>query len=743
MISFVEKRDGTREAFDADKLNKWVEWASSTCGVSWNDIVFSAVKTLHDGCKSTDIHTALINACVERKDTGHSKMAARLFAGQIYKEAHGGFLVPSLQEFYHKMVKSGYWEDTGYSEEELEELDQVINHQRNFSYDYATLKQFYDKYAVTAYGQCLESPQFAIMGIAMSNMRDEVNRLDDVIKTYEYLSKLKINLPTPSLNGERAPMRASPSCCVISAKDDKDSIGAAVHAAYEMTAARAGIGTELTTRAPGEPVKQGIIEHGGKFNYYSYLDRAVKANTQVTRGGSATVTYTCMDPEVEYLLRLKSQRTSEDFRLEFMDYSLAVNNLFLKKAAKNEDWMLVSVYNAPDLYKKFYKGNEEEYEAEYNSVLNSTVKKTMVNARKILMLAIQMRLETGRIYRTYIDNVNSHTPFKDEIRLSNLCQEVLLHTRGYDDMRDMYKYEETSGEIALCFLASIVQGNVTNEEYEDVAYITAKFIDNTIKKTLYPFENMRYTSERRRSIGVGMTDVAHWMAKNGHKYNTEDGRNAVHRLAERHSYFLHKASVRLAKERGPCEWMHKTKYSNDTPWLPVDTYAKEVDKHHSQALRYDWEEVREGIRQHGVRFTVLEAYMPVESSSVFTNSTNGVYPIRDSKMFKKSRKGMVFFQAPEWDELKDNYQFAWDVSMLDMAKVYAVIQKFTGQAISSDFYVDYTKGDPSMKEMMQLEFAAAKLGLKTMYYLNSKVGTTAYEDNMHIEEEPDCDNCTL
>lgn len=752
MVKFVKKRNGSIEKFDPTKLNQWAEWAANK-NVGWSDVLLEAIRSLPETAKSEDIQTALINSCVNR---GYSQMAARLLLGQIFKEAYGGFNIPSFKSFYKNAVTMGYWGDFGYSDEELDYVDSFIDHPKDFEYEYCTVRQFYDKYAVSAHGVCLESPQMALMATAVGNTRHEPDRHIRAVAAYKELSNLKINLPTPSLAGQRTPVSGSPSCCVITGGDSVDSIEAAVHVAYKMTAMGSGIGAELSTRSKKDPVKGGTIEHMGKDSYYRYLDRAVKANKQHTRGGSATVTFHVHDPEIDMLLRYKSQRILESQRIDTMDYSLAVTKLFMKKAATDDMWMLVSNFFAPDLYNLSYRTNEEEYEEEYNRVLEDTsVKKTMVKAREILNLFWTQRSDVGRIYRTNLTNINKHTPFKEVILLSNLCQETALVTSALKDTESLYKIPNGTedGEIALCFLASIVAGrveqdelgNINYDEYLNTAYQAAKFTDNTIDLCSYPFKAMEYTAKNRRSIGIGLTDVAHYMAKNGLKYDTIDGRNALHRLAELHSYALHKASVRLAKERGKCGWFDRTKYSDEKPWLPIDTYEKEVDKWHTQELLCDWEGLRKEIKEYGVRFSVHEAFMPVESSSLFSGSTNGLYPVRETKLFKKSPKGTVYFEAPGAD--KYDYQNAYDIHPKDLAIVYAIFQKFCGQSISADFYQDLSGGkEASMADFYELDFFCHKLGIKTYYYLNTLTKPRKKDQVKAVvvtAEDEGCDSCTL
>lgn len=887
MVKFVKKRNGSIEKFDPTKLNQWAEWAANK-NVGWSDVLLEAIRSLPETAKSEDIQTALINSCVNR---GYSQMAARLLLGQIFKEAYGGFNIPSFKSFYKNAVTMGYWGDFGYSDEELDYIDSFIDHPKDFEYEYCTVRQFYDKYAVSAHGVCLESPQMALMATAVSNTRHESDRHIRAVAAYKQLSNLKINLPTPSLAGQRTPVSGSPSCCVITGGDSVDSIEAAVHVAYKMTAMGSGIGAELSTRSKKDPVKGGTIEHMGKDSYYRYLDRAVKANKQHTRGGSATVAFHVHDPEIDMLLRYKSQRILESQRIDTMDYSLAVTKLFMKKAATDDMWMLVSNFFAPKLYELSYRTNEEGYEEEYNRVLqDGSVKKTMVKAREILNLFWTQRSDVGRIYRTNLTNVNKHTPFKDPIRLSNLCvapetlvltrdgefeisslvdkrvevwngeewsetvvrktgenqklikvvlengrylectpyhkfyicdetetlismvragdlcrgmklisnglkdaegffvravvdehrtddtycftepkrgmgifngiltgncQEIALPTSELKDTESLYKVPNGTddGEIALCFLASIVAGrveqdefgNINYNEYLNTAYQAAKFTDNTIDLCSYPFKAMEYTAKNRRSIGIGLTDVAHYMAKNGFKYDTIEGRNTLHQLAELHSYALHKASVRLAKERGKCGWFDRTKYSDEKPWLPIDTYEKEVDKWHTQELLCDWEGLRKEIKEYGVRFSVHEAFMPVESSSLFSGSTNGLYLVRETKLFKKSPKGTVYFEAPGAD--KYDYQNAYDIHPKDLAIVYAIFQKFCGQSISADFYQDLSGGkEASMADFYELDFFCHKLGIKTYYYLNTLTKPRKKDQVKAVvvtAEDEGCDSCTL
>jgi ribonucleoside-diphosphate reductase alpha chain len=190
-----------------------------------------------------------------------------------------------------------------------------------------------------------------------------------------------------------------------------------------------------------------------------------------------------------------------------------------------------------------------------------------------------------------------------------------------------------------------------------------------------------------------------------------------------HSFYLHKASVRLAKERGKCAWFHKTKYADG--WLLIDTYTKQIDSITNQKLTKNWESLRKDIATYGMRNSVLEAYMPVESSSIAGNTTNSIYPIRNHVVVKTSGTNKTVFIAPDLEELKYNYQLAWDVPTKDITEMYAIFQKFCGQAISADYYRKFENNQPrqiSAKELLTDWFYRIKCGLKTRYYSNSAAG---------------------
>lgn len=286
--------------------------------------------------------------------------------------------------------------------------------------------------------------------------------------------------------------------------------------------------------------------------------------------------------------------------------------------------------------------------------------------------------------------------------------------------------KKKGGEIALCSLAGLVPSNIHgDEEYASAAYYALKMIDKCIHMSEYKLPHVGYTAKRRLNAAVGMLGLAHHLAKKGLKYNTQEGLDEIHRVSERHAYHVIRASLQLGKELGNAPWIDKTRWPEG--WLPIDTYKKTVDQIANPDYQYDWETLRNEIRiNKGIRNSALIADMPTESSSKASGFPNSIYPIRDLSLKKTDATNPIEWCATDNDLLDSNYQPAWDLSVLDQVKFYAVVQKFTDQSISADFYRDRVK-QPVITddELIEEYLAYVKYGMKTQYYQNSYTGKSA------------------
>lgn len=770
-IAFVIKRDGTKEPFIPQKLNDWAKYIGVRSDVPWSPVAVAAVKNLPKGdVHSDDLQTMLIKSAesmIER-DPRYDRFALELRLAQLRKNLFDSYTPPSLRFFHDHMVEVGAWEDmSGWiSDDQFEALNEVIDHSRDELFTNAGLKQFMDKYSRRNIytEEIYETPQFAYMGMAMAMLSQPHWSMLDAIDLYNALSQQKINVPTPPLVGLRSTDRGFASCCLVDGTDTLDSIDAAEHVVFKMVAARAGIGYHLESRSIADPVRKGAFPHSGKLPYYRHIDRSVKANTQQSRGGSATVYTAFFDPEIIQVMEAKSNRSPDEKKIDKMDYNLKFNSILLKRFLRKENITLMSFLYAPEVYAAFDSGDVAEFERLYIAAekrLAGVTKRgfkgevlpvaPVISAAELIEFWKTVRMETGRLYTMDAGEVNRNSRFKDAVRMSNLCVEIVQPTFPIPHVVDLYRTDEELakmdvseyGEVSLCNLGGFALGRIkTLEEWEKISYILLKFVDTIIEIQHYPFPAMKYTALRRRNVGIGLMNAAGAMAAEGLAFEGEEARNWIHRESEKASFFLHKASVRLAKEIGACEWFHRTHTSDGT--LLIDTYKKTVDDLVSVGLEMDWESLREEIKIHGMRNSVLTASMPGESSSVLIGVTNAVEPPRGAVTIKTSGVNKVITVAPgldDWDTMQ-SYKYAFDIDRTEHIKWLAVLQKFTDQAISANLYYDFNKypggiipGTEIIKDLLN----STKYGIKNLYYANFDV------DNGGSAAEQGCSSggCTL
>ena len=734
----VAKRNGDKEEFSVEKIHKVVEWATDGInGVSFSDIEMNANLSLYDGISTTEIHQILIksaNDLISTSTPNYQYVAARLLNMQLRKQVWGcGDEATPFALFLERNVDNGIYDPSvleKWTAEDVEVFCNYINHERDDLFTYAGLQQMIDKYLVKnrSTGRIYETPQFAYMCIAMCLFETT----SEVKNAYDCYSTFQINLPTPIMAGVRTNIRQFASCVLVDVDDNLDGIFSSIHAVGKYTARRAGIGLNIGRMRPiNSPIRGGEVIHTGLIPYLKNFESAVKSTSQNgLRGGSATVHVPFWHYEIEDIMVLKNNAGTDDNRVRKLDYSIQFCKLFYERLVANEDITLFSPNEAKGLYEAF--GDNEKFEELYLKYEESKSLKfrKKISARKLAEIFARERLETGRIYSMNIDTANEHGSWDVPCYMSNLCQEIIHPTVPIKSIDD------PNGEIGICILSALNLLELSTEkDIQKACRMAVRTLESVIDYQDYPVIAGENFTKNRRSLGIGITNLAGFLAKNKLKYGDKEALELVHETMEQIQWNLLNASCDLAKEKGACAKFHETKYARGL--LPVDWYKKTVDELVKPNYNMDWESLRKRIEKYGLRHSTLSAIMPCESSSVIQNSTNGIEPVRSLLLYKKAKNGILKQLVPNYHMRKKYYTMAWEMTdnkgMMDTA---AVIQKFVDMSMSTNLYYNYSHhedGNVPLSTLIRDQIYGYKYGLKNFYYANTPDGDGDTEKEMNCE----------
>ena len=763
----VNKRNGRgKESLQIDKIHAMVGFATEgITGVSASHVEMNSGIQLFDGISTADIQQILIksaNDLITLENPNYQYVAARLLLFSLRKQLfHRLWDHPKLLDHIKKLIDMGLYDKdilVKYDESEIDRMDMWIDHERDYNFTYAGLRQVMDKYLVQdrSTGDIFETPQFMYMMISATLFAEypKDKRMSYVKKYYDAVSKFKINIPTPVMAGVRTPLRQFASCVLVDTDDTLPSIFSSDMAIGRYVAQRAGIGINAgRIRGINSRIRGGEIQHTGVIPFLKKFEATVRCCTQNgVRGGSATTHFPIWHQEIEDILVLKNNKGTEDNRVRKLDYSIQISELFYKRFINNQDISLFSPHDVDNLYDVF---GSPEFDALYEKYeRNKKIPRKTINAQKLFMELLKERAETGRIYIMNIDHCNTHSSFKDKVYMSNLCQEITLPTKPVQHIDD------DKGEIALCILSAINLGMIKDkEELEELCDLSVRALDEIIDYQEYPVVAAKKSTEARRSLGIGYIGLAHYLAKNKVKYNNKEAWKLVDEVTEAFQYFLLKASNQLAQEKGKCDYFERTKYADGI--LPIDTYKKDVDSLVKRKLSYDWSTLRKTIKEHGLRHSTLSAQMPSESSSVVSNATNGIEPPRDYLSVKKSKKGTLKQIVPDYNRLKNFYTLLWDMPDNEgYINIVAIMQKYFDQAISGNWSYNpenFEGNEVPLSVMAKDLLNTYKLGWKTSYYQNTYDGkkeldepahSVGWHDNVEekkedLDDPENCEACTI
>ncbi len=762
----VTKRDGTSQDFDLEKVHKVLEWAiEGIAGVSMSEIELKANIQLYDKIPAYDIHELLIKSAAElisEHTPNYQFVAARLISYKLRKEVYGDYTPWTLKRIIIENVSRGVYDGSimeEYDHTEIDELDAYIKHDRDDSFTYAGMEQFRGKYLVQdrKTKQHYETPQMLYMMVAATlfiNYPKET-RLKYVKDYYDAISLFYISLPTPIMAGVRTPTRQFSSCVLIESGDSLDSINATSTSIVKYISKKAGIGIGAgSIRAEGSRVGDGSVVHTGLIPFLKYFQSAVKSCSQGgVRGGAATVYLPIWHYEFEDLVVLKNNKGTEENRVRHMDYTFQLNKLMYERLITGGEISFFDPNDVPGLYEAFFADQDKFKELYEKYERARSIRKKTLPALEVFQSLLTERKDTGRIYVMNVDHANDHGSFDPNvapIKMSNLCCEIDLPTKP------LKSYDDPDGEISLCTLSAINWGLINHpNEFEKYCDLAVRSLDELLDYQDYPIKAAERSTQNRRPLGIGIINLAYFLAKRGMKYD-EGAFETVDQYAEAWSYYLIKASADIAKEKGKIPLNNETKYGSGA--LPIDTYKSAVDNLIEHSERLPWDSLRSQLKETGIRNSTLMALMPAETSAQISNSTNGIEPPRALVSYKQSKDGVLAQVVPGYHHLKNKYDLLWDQKSPDgYLKICAILQKYIDQGISVNTSYNpehFEDNKIPMSVMIQDLVTAYKFGLKQLYYFNTFDGAgemkedlpSAVDDAANVMsdyDEDDCESCKI
>ena len=762
----VTKRDGSLQEFNLDKVHQVLEWATAgITSVSQSEIELKSNIQLYDKIPAYDIHELLIKSASELISDytpNYQFVAARLISYKLRKEVYGQYDPWPLTKLIEMNIERGVYDKKileYYTTKELEELNSYIKHDRDDNFTYAGMEQFRGKYLVQDRRSklCFETPQMLYMMVAATLFsKEENNRLAWVKSYYDAISQFYISLPTPIMAGVRTPTRQFSSCVLIESGDSLDSINATSTSIVKYISKKAGIGIGAgSIRAEGAKVGDGSVVHTGLIPFLKYFQAAVKSCSQ---GGVPTVYLPVWHYEFEDLVVLKNNKGTEETRVRHMDYAFQFNKLMYERLLEGGNITFFDPNDVPGLYEAFFADQDkfkqlyEKYERAYS------IRKKTLPALEVFQSILTERKDTGRVYIMNVDHANDHGSFlvdKAPIRMSNLCCEIDLPTQP------LSSYDDDAGEIALCTLSAINWGIIDDtKDFEKYCTLTVRALDNLLDYQEYPIKAAEIATMNRRPLGVGIINLAYFLAKRGLKYDDE-ALDIIDEYAEAWSYHLIKASAELAEEKGSCLLSDQTKYASGK--LTIDTYKGAVDNLTKRKSTMDWDSLRNALKEHGIRNSTLMALMPAETSAQISNSTNGIEPPRALVSYKQSKDGVMAQVVPGYHHLKNKYDLLWDQKSPDgYLKICAILQKYVDQGISVNTSYNpehFEDHKVPMSLMIRDLVTSYQYGLKQLYYFNTFDGSKDVKDELpsavddaanimsaydkYADLDDDCDSCKI
>jgi ribonucleoside-diphosphate reductase alpha chain len=744
---FVIKRDGKRESVKFDKITARIE---KLCYgfhlVDPIDVAKKVIEGLFDGVTTSELDNlaAETAASLTTKHPDYALLASRIAVSNLHKNTIKSFseTMRLLHEYIDpktgkdaSLIADDVWEVI---EKNAELLDSSIIYDRDFGFDYFGFKTLEKSYLLKINGKIAERPQHLFMRVSVGIHKEDV---ESAIKTYNLMSERWFTHATPTLFNAGTPKPQMSSCFLLTMKDDSiDGIYDTLKQTAKISQSAGGIGLSIhNVRATGSYISgtngtsNGIIPMLRVFNDTArYVDQGGGK-----RKGAFAIYLEPWHADVFEFLDLRKNHGKEEMRARDLFYALWVSDLFMERVEANEDWSLFCPHEAPGLadcwgkdFEKLYKRYEKEGRA-----------RKVVKAQELWFAILDSQVETGTPYLLYKDAANGKSNQQNlgTIKSSNLCTEIIEYT--------------SADEIAVCNLASLAlpryikDGIFDHDKLYEVTYQATLNLNKIIDGNYYPVEEAERSNLRHRPIGLGVQGLADAFIQLRMPFESEEAKKLNKEIFETIYFAAMTASKDLAIKDGPYETFKGSPLSKGQ-------FQFDLWKVKPESGRWDWENLRLDVMNHGVRNSLLVAPMPTASTSqilgnneCFEPYTSNIYTRRvlsgefiivnkyllrdlvnrglwDTAMKDKiiTANGSIQDIAEIPADVKELYKTVWEIKMRTIIDMAADRGAYICQSQSLNLFIN----SPNASKLTSMHFYAWKKGLKTgMYYLRTQAASQA------------------
>lgn len=714
----VLKNNGQLEPLNLQKFRNSLQWATNGIkNVSVSDIEMQCKLHMYDGIPTSYILDVSIKATYDMstlRNFEYDEVSRNLKLQKLYKQVFKSTEPHSLSRHlslwpiqYNQIIYS-------YSVSELEQLESAIDHSRDFTFSASGLDKTINNDVLKVKGVPVETPQLMFMLIAMDTFHHNIPK---IIEVYNALSNFEITLPTPELKALRTPSTDYASCCTVRYGDNIDSWCETDKAITKHTVASAGVGVDIADIASlGDKVKGGSITHSGKIPVLKAIDALIGRASQNGRRGSATGFFNFFDPECEVIFGLKSPRTAIEKRINDLSYGVKVNQLVYDRAKEGKDITLFSVRQVPLLNSAFYGKDINQFIEMYEAAERAFPDNPKIPAQDFFRTLGTERFETSAYYVTNIDEMNTKSPYLDEITQSNICVEFFTPTLPLDPS------EPHAPAIGICVLGNLNQSKVGIADLPRLTRLIVELQTMLALRQNHPTSQANSFVSFYRDIGIGFSNHAHWLANQGLRYGQPEALRLHDEWMEHFAYGLISASCDLVDTFGVAPGFDRTNWRTH---MPMDRWNQNAADLAVRPYSCDWNALRERVAKRGMANCGLSMVPPSESSSIGSNQTSSIEPIRELLTIK-DRQGVNLKQyAPDPIRLADKYDYAFDRPITrDFIKHAAITNKWIDKGGSYNSFYNpehYEMEKVDLTDIISDIFYAKFLGVPTMYYQNTKV----------------------